>query len=397
MRLLRGDNLKKTLVQPIIGLTLLIAVIFLIFYLGKDEPQVQARLLTTPVEVEGFTQANAQRQLEFPTDHGAHPDFQTEWWYYTGNLQTYQGRHFGFQLTFFRRALLPPGEIPERPSNLSTHQVYMAHFTLTDVDGRRFYAFERLSRGAAGLAGAQSRPYRVWLENWCIEEMDEGIFKLSAAQNDITLDLILTDVKRPILHGDNGYSRKGPEPGNASHYISQTRLLSKGTIMIGSQVIPVNGLSWMDHEFSTNALATDQVGWDWFALQLDDGTDLMVFQIRKEEGSPDGLIDPYSSGTLVFTDGRSRHLTLADFEIIVHNTWRSPHSNAIYPANWTINIPSAEISLNIEPYLGDQELNLSFTYWEGAVKIHGEIGDQQVSGYGYAELTGYAGSMAGEF
>lgn len=369
----------------------------MVLTLDNGEPQVQARLLTTPVSMDGFTQANEPRQLEFPGDHGAHPDFQTEWWYYTGNLQTPQGRHFGFQLTFFRRALLPPDKIIERPSHWSTNQVYMAHFSLTDVTGGRFHAFERLSRAAAGLAGAQSPPYRVWLEDWYVEQVGEGVYHLRAAQGEIILDLKLTDVKGHFLQGDNGYSRKGPEAGNASYYISQTRLVSEGTISLGDQEFAVNGLSWMDHEFSTSALAPDQVGWDWFALQLDNDIDLMVFQIRKEEGSLDGPIDPYSSGSLIFSDGSSQHLMRSDFEITVENTWRSPHSGAVYPARWTIKVPSADISLRVEPYLADQELNLSFTYWEGAVKIQGEIGGQPVSGSGYAELTGYAESIAGEF
>jgi predicted secreted hydrolase len=201
------------------------------------------------------------------------------------------------------------------------------------------------------------------------------------------------DGKGPILQGDGGYSRKGPEPGNASYYYSQTRLETWGTVQVGDTLYQVDGLSWMDHEFSTSALSPDQVGWDWFALQLDDGSELMVFQIRKA----DGTADPFSSGTLVAADGSTRHLSRDDFEIAVDATWRSPRSGATYPARWTVEVPVADLTLEIEPYLADQELNVSYTYWEGAARISGERTGSVVSGNGYVEMTGYAGSMQGQF
>ncbi|MBE0409105.1 MAG: carotenoid 1,2-hydratase [Anaerolineales bacterium] len=365
--------------------------------MSDDNSSIQTQLLVTPPEGIGFTRADGPRSLVFPADHGAHPDFQTEWWYYTGNLQTKDGRHFGYQLTFFRRALLPPDEVQGRLSLWSTNQVFMAHFSLTDVAAGNFHYYERFSRAAADLAGAQAPPYRVWLENWSVEQINKHQYLLQAAQDDIALELILTDEKGPILHGEKGYSRKGHEPGNASYYFSQTRLVSEGSVAIKDQRFTVVGNSWMDHEFSTSALSSGQVGWDWFALQLDDGSELMVFQIRKDGKITDELIDPNSSGTLIHGDGSYSHLNFHDFEIIVHDTWKSPHTGADYPAGWTINIPHADISLMVKPYLTDQELSLSFTYWEGAVRIDGFVRGHPVSGSGYAELTGYAGSMAGEF
>jgi predicted secreted hydrolase/threonine/homoserine/homoserine lactone efflux protein len=359
----------------------------------RSLPPAQIDLVDWAGTADGFARATPARSFDFPIDHGPHIDYQTEWWYYTGNLDTADGHHFGYQLTFFRRSLAPPVKQIERRSDWATHQVYMAHFAITDVAGKQHQAFERFSRGAAGLAGAESPPFRVWLENWHVEAVEPDRVRLYAAQGDATVDLVLTGLKGPILQGDGGYSQKGQEQGNASYYYSQTRLETAGTVQIADERYAVNGLSWMDHEFSTSALAPDQVGWDWFALQLDDGSELMMFQIRKADGS----IDPYTSGTLITPDGTARHLSRADFEIAVQATWRSPNSGATYPARWTVSVPAVELTLAIAPYLADQELNVSYAYWEGAVRITGEQVGSAVSGSGYVEMTGYAGSMQGQF
>jgi predicted secreted hydrolase len=367
---------------------------------GQEAP-VQAELVRGPEGrageaeqgAEGYARAEGPQPLRFPEDHGAHPDFQTEWWYYTGNLESGDGRHFGYQLTFFRRALLPPDDRPARASHWATNQVYLAHFTLTDVAGERFQAFERYARGAAGLAGAQSPPFRVWLRDWSVEQVEPGLYRLRAAQEGVQLDLLLADTKGPVLQGERGYSRKGPEPGNASFYISQTRLETDGTVQTPAGSSRVSGLSWMDHEFSTSALSAGQVGWDWFALQLDNGYELMVFHLRRE----DGQVDPFSSGTLIAPDGSTQALSRDDFTIETLARWQSPHTGADYPAGWRVSIPAAGLDLAIEPYLADQELNVSYSYWEGAVRIQGEQAGQAVSGNGYVELTGYAGSITGEF
>lgn len=359
---------------------------------------LKAELVRRPVAAaaapaEGFARAEGPQGLAFPKDHGPHPDFQTEWWYYTGNLEAEDGRHFGYQLTFFRRALLPPDQRVERASDWGTDQVYLAHFTITDVSAGRFQAFERFARGAAGIAGAQSPPYRVWLEDWSVEQVGEDLYRLQAAEGEARLELLLTDTKGPVLQGERGYSRKGPEPGNASFYISQTRLASEGTIQVGGGSFTVTGQSWMDHEFSSSALSEGQVGWDWFALQLNDGSELTVFHIRRADGGA----DPFSSGMLVLPDGSTRLLTREDFQIDPDGAWRSPHTGAEYPAGWQVAVPSAGLSLQVEPYLADQELNVSYSYWEGAVRISGESSAGPVEGSGYVELTGYAGSIEGEF
>ncbi len=342
----------------------------------------------------GFARVEAPLAFNPETHLGPHPDYQTEWWYYTGNLQTPEGDHFGFQLTFFRRALLPPAQrSPDRESDWAFDQVYLAHFALSDVRRGDFYAFERFGRGAAGVAGAQANPYQVWLESWNVTQTGENTYLLEAQQGDVQLELSLVDTKGPVLQGSQGYSQKGPDPGNASFYVSQTRLAASGTVTLGGDRYPVSGFSWMDHEYSTSALSEGQVGWDWFSIQLDNNTELMLFYLNREDGS----VDPFSSGTLIFPDGRTQALTRADFTITPTGTWRSPHSDAVYPSGWRVNVPGHDISLEIQPHQKDQELNLTYTYWEGAVRVSGQFGTTPVAGHGYVELTGYSGTMAGEF
>lgn len=351
------------------------------------------------VDLTGYARAAPGVPVVFPWDFGPHPDFQTEWWYYTGNLAGPDGQRYGYQLTFFRRALLPPQLRSVRASDWGVEQVYLAHFAITDVPGGKHYAVEKMARGAAGLAGAAAEPYEVWLEDWSVVETGSGRYLLSvqvpAAEGRPALALRLTmvDVKGPVLQGLEGYSQKGPETGNASFYYSQTRLQSDGSLQIGDRLIEVNGYSWKDHEFSTGALSEGQVGWDWFSVQLDDGRELMFFQLRLEDGS----IDPFSSGAVIDPEGNVQRLTREDFSIEVLETWQSPVSGGEYPAGWRVAIPSEEISLEIQPLLADQELDLQYTYWEGAVRVTGSANGQTVTGFGYVEMTGYAGTMAGEF
>ncbi|TAK13350.1 MAG: hypothetical protein EPO32_05385 [Anaerolineae bacterium] len=356
-------------------------------------PQLGSRLVAPTENQSGFARAEAMQPLEFPRDFGPHPDYQTEWWYYTGNLDTADGRHFGYQFTVFRRALLPPAERTERASGWAADQIYFAHFALSDIGAGEFTAAERFGRGAAGLAGAQAEPYAVWLEDWRVEETAPGVVRLTAVHESIALDLTLTDLKGPILQGDRGYSRKGAEPGNASYYYSQTRLESAGTVTVNGEAFPVSGLSWKDHEYSTSALSEGQVGWDWFALQLDDGTDLMLYTMRRADGTVDG----FSHGTLILADGTTRPLAWGEYSITPTGEWTSPHSGAVYPSGWQIEIPEYGVSLTLMPWQNDQELRLSFVYWEGAVRIEGTHAGAAVTGNGYVELTGYFASMEGEF
>lgn len=343
---------------------------------------------------QGFDRVTGPLEFSFPKDHGPHLGYQTEWWYYTGNLQTAEGQHFGYQLTFFRRALVPPAEVINTESAWRTSQVYFAHFAISDIAGNNFQYAERFSRGAAGLAGAEGEPaYSVWLEDWSVGQLEDGTYQLQAATDEFSLNLRLVDQKGPILQGDRGYSPKGAEPGNASAYVSQNRLEATGEVTLAGAQYPVNGWSWMDHEFSTSALAEGQVGWDWFSIQLDDGSELMVFTLRRE----DGTIDPFSAGTWIAPDGSTQALARDAFDIRPTSEWRSPHSGAVYPAGWQVSIPALDLELTIAPLMSDQELNLSFIYWEGAVAVNGRRGGNPVEGFGYVELTGYAKSMQGQF
>lgn len=336
----------------------------------------------------GYRRADTPRPLVFPDDYGPHPGYKTEWWYYTGNLGTDAGRHFGFEFTIFRFALAPPdAAAAERASDWATDQLFMAHFALTDVEADGFYAFERFSRGALGLAGAQAAPYRVWLEDWAMEggAGDPFPMRLRASEDGVAIDLTLAAGKPLVLQGEQGLDQKGPEPGNASYYYSFTRLPTTGTITVGDEAYAVQGLSWKDHEWSTSALGSEQVGWDWFALQLSDGRDIMFYQLRRR----DGTASPFTNGVLVAADGATKPLALGDVTLDVRDTWASPRSDAVYPAGWRFRIPSEDLDLQIVPHMADQEMNVSVRYWEGAVRIDGTAGGEAVTGNGYVEMTGY--------
>ena len=346
----------------------------------------------------GFARAYAPMDFQFPADHGAHSDYRTEWWYYTGNLATADGRPFGFQFTIFRRALAPEvkgveteslGESPV--SRWRTEQVYLAHFTISDIEGGNFYPAERFSRGAAGLAGAQADPYRVWLEDWTIEQIAPGQVRLRARTEAVALDLTLNETLPPVLHGDGGLSMKGPEPGNASYYYSIVQQQAAGTVTVGAESFDVGGLAWKDHEWSTSALSDGAIGWDWFSLQLDNGGALMLFEIRRADGTREAT----SAGSYIAPDGTVTHLALGDWTLETTDTWTSPTSGGEYPAGWRIAVPSIGLELAGRPLLADQELNLSTVYWEGAVEFGGTLDGMPINARGYIEMTGYAGSMEG--
>lgn len=334
---------------------------------------------------EGYARAEAPRPFVFPGDHGPHPQFRTEWWYFTGNLATAAGRPFGFQLTLFRIALAPPGE--PRSSSWATRHAYMGHLALTDIAGERFYPHVRLARGALGLAGAQAVPFRVWLEDWALEAEAGAFFpmRLRAAEDDVGLDLVVESGKPLVLQGERGLSRKGPEPGNASFYYSFTRLPATGRLRVGGETHDVRGTAWMDREWSTSALGPDVAGWDWFALQLDDGRELMYYQLRRRDGSA----DPFSAGTLVGADGTARALGRDEVRLVVIATWASRVDGARYPARWRLEVPAEGLALEVTPRLADQEFPGPVRYWEGAVAVTGRARERAVSGLGYVELVGY--------
>jgi predicted secreted hydrolase len=339
-----------------------------------------------------FRPATAGYRYEFPRDHGSHPAYRTEWWYYTGHLQAKNGRTFGFELTFFRRAI-PPDEVKTQPSQWSVNHLYFAHFAVTDVDGQRFHFSEKLSRAGLGKAGAEESQLHVWIDDWRAEmpaAVPGGAQTLFARAGTFALSVTLQPVKPLVVHGQDGISRKGAEYGQASHYYSFTRLATAGTLTIGGEQFDVTGATWMDHEFGSADLGKDLVGWDWFSIQLADNSELMLYRLRRSDGSP----DPASSGTVVSPDGETRHLSVADIRIESTGTWTSPKSQAVYPNRWRIAIPSLDVRLDLVPVLADQELrttsSVQVTYWEGAVSVSGTKQGRPIQGQGYAELTGYA-------
>ncbi|OKH11413.1 lipocalin-like domain-containing protein [[Limnothrix rosea] IAM M-220] len=333
-----------------------------------------------------FTRAIAPKSLEFPKDLGSHDDYQTEWWYYTGNLETETGREFGYQLTFFRRALTPDTAAVENVSDWRSPQVYFSHFTVSDIADQAFYPHERFSRASAGLSGAQAMPYRVWLENWSAEEIAPGKVRLIAQADDASLDLVLNETLPPVLQGDRGYSKKGNEIGNASYYYSIVQQQTEGTITVGDQDFDVTGLTWKDHEYSTSILSPGTVGWDWFSLQFDDGSALMLYELRQEDGG----INDASSGTYISSTGKTQAISYKDRTIDIQKTWHSPISGADYPSQWHIEIPKLNLTLDGKALMANQELNVSTTYWEGAVSFTGTVAAKPVSAKGYVEMSGYA-------
>ena len=346
------------------------------------------------VDTAGYARATDPRSFVFPADHGPHEAFRTEWWYVTGNVTSTDGRDFGFQWTVFRNALAPGS--PGGPSAWATHQAYMGHFALTDVATGRFVAEERFARGAAGLAGAEGEPLRVWIDDWQLEGSESGAatfpLRLRAGGEGVSVDLTLAEGKPRVLQGDAGLSSKGPEPGNASYYYAHTRMPVSGRVVVDGEPLEVDGLAWLDREWSTSALSEGLVGWDWFALQLDDGWDLMIYQLRKQ----DGTADVASDGVLIDPDGRRVPLAWGDDVFMdVTDTWSSSLDGTTYPSAWRIRVPAREWDVRVTPVVADQELRVSFRYWEGAVRVRG-TGERglEVAGRGYVELTGYSGSGA---
>ena len=338
----------------------------------------------------GFARASEPRRFSFPEDHGSHPRFRWEWWYYTGNLAATTGRRFGYQLTFFRIGLT--AEAAPRASAWATDAAWMAHFAVTDVTNGKFIASSRFARGALGLAGATAQPFRVWLEDWSARGLTPDAahppMQLVAGDRDVAIELTLATRKPPVLQGDRGLSRKGPGEGNASYYYSLTRLATDGHVRIGNARIAVSGSSWMDREWSTSALEGNQVGWDWFALALDDGRELMVYRLRRA----DGTVDPFSAGTLVTPDGTALRLAPADVTVQVLEQWTSPRGSARYPSRWRLALPAHALTLDVTPRVADQEWTEPVRYWEGAVEARGTSGSRAITGDGYVELVGYGPS-----
>lgn len=341
---------------------------------------------------EGFFQALGPREFQFPEDHGHHPGFQTEWWYYTGNLTSKDGRPFGFQLTFFRVQLKPEPFLAGSPWR--SNQVYFAHLTISNLQDGEFLTAEKVGRGKMGIGGVSldSQRVRVFLHGW-ETVIQEDVHDLKADGDDFAIDLQLVSQKRPVLHGKKGLSRKGGGPGQASYYYTLSRLKSQGVLTLHDERLKVSGFSWMDHEFSSNVLSKDQAGWDWMGLQLSHNRELMLYVLRHRDGS----VAPYSSGTLIQSDGTPVHLPKETFVVRPVDFWVSKQSQTRYPSGWHVEVLPYRMNLTVTPNMKNQELITSqstqVTYWEGSVRVTGAAARERVMGSGYVELTGYSGEF----
>lgn len=334
-----------------------------------------------------FREVSPGRGLTFPADFYFRPDYRLQWWYFTGHLFDKDGNEFGYELTFFiagvqRRAY---------KSRFGVKDIFVSHFALTDVAGKQYHYSDRSDSGAFGFAGADQNRLSVWVGGNRMEGTPARIH-LTASGEGRELDLVLRPVKPLVLHGDKGYSRKAEDsPLSASWYFSYTHMAAEGTIKAGGLVRSVSGKSWFDREISSGRMGQGQKGWDWFALQLDDGREIMLYHMRKA----DGTADRYSSGTLVDRDGSSRHLTSGDFSIHVLRRYTSARTGATYPSQWKVMIPSEGLALLVTPLVREQEFVATHTtgnhYWEGACSVvySGGSADGSAAGRAYAEMTGY--------
>jgi len=338
---------------------------------------------------DAWRRASPDRAVQLPADHVAHPEYRIEWWYYTGNVAGDDGRAYGYQVTFFRVGV---DQRPVNPSRFAVRDLYMAHVAVTDIGGNRHRFADRLNRAGVHWAGASTTRYHVWNEDWRVELDARGRHRLTVSTPSFALDLTLDEGKRAVLQGERGYSRKGVDPGNASHYYSLTRMPTRGVIRIDGRRLQVRGESWMDHEFGTSALDPGTRGWDWFALHLDDGRELMLYRLRQEDGGA----GPFSSGTVVHPNGSTEHLTVSDFTVTPGRIWASPASGARYPVEWHVVVPRRGLDLAVSAAVDAQELqtrrSTDVTYWEGSVRVSGTSSGQAVRGVGYLEMTGYSGA-----
>lgn len=330
-----------------------------------------------------FAPALPGYEFQFPRDHGAHEEYRTEWWYYTGHLRTDGGHRYGFEVTFFRVGVVPPGEPAQ--SRWDLRNLALAHFAITDIDRQQFRYAEKLNRESPFTASSATGVLDVRNEGWSATTMPDGAWHITAFNGGDSVDLVMRSRKPPAIHGENGVSVKAEGVGYASHYYSMTRLDVSGTINRQR----CRGIAWMDHEFGSSKLRENQQGWDWFSIQFDNDSELMLYQIRRSDGTPDAA----SSGSLVTSDGTVIHIRRDQMVIQPTGRWHSSRSGATYPMGWRVSVPAFGIAVTVNPAMRNQELvtrsSTNVTYWEGAADVSGSFGNISVSGVGYVEMTGY--------
>lgn len=381
-------------------IVILILVGFGVWNILQDEEEIRASVSVAEAmgggSSEGYLRATGPREFIFPEDHGPHPGFRTEWWYYTGNLFTEEGRQFGYQFTIFRSQMTPPDPIASDMAyneDWNTNQLYLGHFAIADIENEDHVFEERYSRGSAGLAGSQADPHRIWLEDWEISRIETSAdddrnfpVNINAVMEDgSSLDLNITPAKPLVLQGEKGFDPKGPEEGNASYYLAFTRMDTEGIITKDGQEYKVEGYSWMDHEWSTSALGEEQEGWDWFSIQLSNNYEIMYYQLRNSDGS----VSQFTNGSIIDPQGNKVNFKPGDVTLEVLDTWKSPHSKAEYPSQWNLNIPDKNIELSLSTVFSDQEMDVSVRYYEGVLSIKGTMDGETIYGNGFIEMTGY--------
>ncbi|MGE4519258.1 MAG: lipocalin-like domain-containing protein [Desulfobacteraceae bacterium] len=379
--------------KKVLAAILMIIFICAVFIIRQDSKTTDSTdyfedFMKKETDTAGFLKAVDKIKFQFPRDHGIHEGFQTEWWYFTGNLKTDDNKKFGYQFTIFRSQLKPKQE--KRNASFAANAVYMAHLALTDAENKKFYYFDKFSRENEKNTFVKLNPFRAEIDGWKVFENDNDFQKLEnlkimAKEQNIELELDLKIVKPFVFQGDEGLSQKGKGTGNASYYYSATRISTKGTIKINKNEYIVSGNSWLDREWSTSALSENQEGWDWFSIQLDDFSEIMFYNLRLKSGQK----DPLSKGVIVFENGNYKKLDADDFIIEIKDRWESPRGG-VYPSKWKVKIPKYKIELELKPLIKDQELNFFIRYFEGAVSVEGLKNGNKISGAGYVELTGYA-------
>ncbi len=384
------------------------------FFLSTPARWLVVFLLAATLAARGVLAENSWEQaplgysVELPRDHGSHGKQKVEWWYFTGNLRA-EGApatakpQFGYQLTFFRIGVKTAAD-QQNPSAWAVKDLHMCHFAISDLETGKYHFTQRMDRAGPGLCGTAPAELHVWHGDWSARQgpgTDAAPIRLLAAEKGFSLDLTLVNRLAPLLHGEQGYSRKGSLPGNASIYYSLTRLVTSGQVKLGEQEYRVTGESWMDHEFGTSFLEPGTKGWDWFSLHLDDGSDLMLFQLRK---GPDAEVaEAHAAGTLRKADGTVIKLGPKDFTLTPGRRWVSPSTKAEYPLEWQISLPGHGIILTTQTRLDGQEMkgNRGPSYWEGSISAAGTIGsaktEQKLTGTGYLEMTGYGGPGMSQF
>lgn len=331
-------------------------------------------------------------KYEFPRDHFTHPEFKTEWWYFTGNLRDANGKRYGYQLTFFRQGVRPLEGRSATTSRFICDELKFAHFAVSDPNTGRFYFTQKTSRGAYGEAGFADGDRIAWIDEWSLKLLPDGAMELAGKMDNASLAITVKTEKPWVIHGENGISQKADGEGRASHYYSGTRLQTTGKLVVDGRESTVSGTSWFDQEWASNQLTPEQVGWNWFALQLSDGSELMLYQMRLRNGN----IDPNSSGTYVAPNGQPIPLRRDDYTLTPTRWWTSHATKARYPIAWKLNVPKLGIEAEITTPLERQELELPpIVYWEGMIDLRGTKAGQPLHGEGYMELTGYAGALVG--